>query len=116
MDHPRWRIQELYAGASEQPESERSRFLSVACEGDEALEREVKTRLDQPTSTAQFVEFVGGPLRLAASMTMATISVGGSSVVTRSCRFSAEEAWTSEMRRQAKFFASGDPRRRRASM
>jgi hypothetical protein len=62
MDHSRWaRIQELYAAASEQPESERSCFLSLACDGDEALEREVKTLLDQPTSTGQFVEFVGGP-------------------------------------------------------
>jgi Tol biopolymer transport system component len=62
MTPERWkRIQELYHAARARDASDRPAFLAGACGDDEGLRREVERLLDQPISTAGFVDFVGGP-------------------------------------------------------
>jgi len=57
----RWeRVQHLYHSAQARAEGERAAFLDAACAGDAALRREVQTLLDQPVSTGDFLDFVGG--------------------------------------------------------
>ena len=63
MTPERWeRIQGLYHAARARPESDRARFLTDACPGDPALEREVQVLLDQPVSSGGFIDFLGGPV------------------------------------------------------
>lgn len=62
MTPERWeRIQELYHAARAQPASDRAQFLDSACADDRVLRREVQALLDQPVSTGDFMDFVGGP-------------------------------------------------------
>jgi hypothetical protein len=62
MTPERWkRIQELYHAARARDASDRPAFLAGACGDDEVLRREVEVLLDQPISTAGFVDFLGGP-------------------------------------------------------
>jgi Tol biopolymer transport system component len=62
MTPERWeRIQELYHSARTCTGGDRASFLTEACAGDEALQREVQALLDQPVSTSGFVDFLGGP-------------------------------------------------------
>jgi Tol biopolymer transport system component len=62
MTPERWeQIQELYHAARAQPASDRAQFLDSACADDRVLRREVQALLDQPVSTGDFMDFVGGP-------------------------------------------------------
>ena len=66
MTPERWeRIQELYHAARVCAEGDRAQFLTHACAGDAALQREVQALLDQPVSTGSFIDFVGGPASCA---------------------------------------------------
>jgi serine/threonine protein kinase/dipeptidyl aminopeptidase/acylaminoacyl peptidase len=62
MTPERWeRIKSLYDAVQAQPHAERATFLARVAAGDDALRRDVQNLLDQPVSTAGFVQFVGGP-------------------------------------------------------
>jgi hypothetical protein len=62
MTPERWeRVQELYHASRARSDDERAQFLAGACEGDDALRREVQALLDQPVATSSFVDFIGGP-------------------------------------------------------
>jgi serine/threonine protein kinase len=65
------RIQELYHAARVCAEGDRAQFLTKACAGDAALQRQVQALLDHPVSTGSFMDFVGGPppARLSAVVT-----------------------------------------------
>ena len=55
-DAERWRrIEQLCHDALERPAGERERFLAVACEGDEALRREVDALLAHDDSVDRFL-------------------------------------------------------------
>jgi eukaryotic-like serine/threonine-protein kinase len=57
----RERIDELYHLARAVPRREQAEFLADACGADAALQRDVQALLDQPVSTGDFSEFLGGP-------------------------------------------------------
>ena len=62
MTPERWeRVQELYHASRARSDDERAQFLVGACDGDDALRREVQALLDQPVATSSFVDFIGGP-------------------------------------------------------
>src|SRR5262252_7941683 len=62
MTPERWeRVQDLYHASRARPDRERAQFLADACDGDDALRREVQALLDQPVATSSFVDFIGGP-------------------------------------------------------
>ena len=62
MTPERWeRIEKLYHAARARAEGDRAAFLAEACAGDDELRRKVQELLDQPVSTAGFVDFLGGP-------------------------------------------------------
>ena len=57
MATERWeKIEQLYHSALEQESSQRRSFISQACGGDESLEREILSLIDQEESTANFLE------------------------------------------------------------
>lgn len=61
MNASRWeRVKDLYNAAGDLPVTERAAFLADACKGDDDLRREVQVLLDQPVSTAGFIDLVGG--------------------------------------------------------
>src|SRR5262245_20375085 len=56
MANDRWqRIDELYHAALERPASERAAFLLTACDGDEALRREVESLLASDDEAGSFL-------------------------------------------------------------
>src|SRR5262245_32757451 len=72
MDAKRWdRIKTLYDEARARPATDRAAFLAGACLGDHDLHREVQTLLDQPISTDDFVDMVGGSSAVLASRVVA---------------------------------------------
>ena len=72
MDPRRWdRIKTLYDEARARPATDRLAFLAGACLGDHDLQREVQTLLDQPLSTDDFVDMVGGPSAVLVSRAVA---------------------------------------------
>ena len=61
MTPERWeRVKTLYDTARARPAHERVSYLSQACLGDDELQRDVQSLLDQPVDTAGFVGLVGG--------------------------------------------------------
>ena len=67
MEPERWRrVEELYHAALTRGESDRAAFLADACAGDEALLREVKSLLAQPSSGRGFLD--GPAVAVAAQM------------------------------------------------
>ena len=59
MDPERWaRIAQIYESVSERPLTERDRFLADICAGDEDLQREVESLLDQKVSLDGVIERV----------------------------------------------------------
>jgi serine/threonine protein kinase len=51
MSSDRWRkVEEVYHAAMERPLAERSAFVAGACRGDDALEREIRSLLEQPSA------------------------------------------------------------------
>src|SRR5512138_997437 len=72
MDARRWdRIKTLYDEARARPATDRAAFLAAACLGDNDLRRDVETLLDQPLSTDDFVNMVGGPSAVLVSRAVA---------------------------------------------
>ena len=73
MTPERWqRIERLYHEALARDAGERGSYLASACGGDETLQREVESLLEQRTSADQMLE--GGAAAVAASL------VGGAPV------------------------------------
>jgi tetratricopeptide (TPR) repeat protein len=57
MDSERWkRVDELLQAVLDHPPTERAEFLQQACEGDEALEREVRSLLSSHEAAGRFLE------------------------------------------------------------
>src|SRR5689334_8102250 len=57
MTAERWRqIEELFAQAVERPPADRQQFIEQACEGDEALKRELESLLASDAPDEQLVE------------------------------------------------------------
>src|SRR5690348_2656086 len=57
MDAPRWKqVDNLLQAVLERPPSERDAFLRLACAGDEALEREVRSLLASQREAGSFLE------------------------------------------------------------
>jgi hypothetical protein len=62
MDPDRWRrIKDLYSEGRKRRDAEREAFLAAACAGDPAMRDEVQNLLDQPASTDEFFQLLGGP-------------------------------------------------------
>jgi serine/threonine protein kinase len=57
MTPERWQeVERIYHGALERPLGERAAFLDDSCRGDEALQSEVQSLLDESSSDTEFLE------------------------------------------------------------
>src|SRR5262245_46248291 len=67
MEPERWRkVEELFHAALEREESQRAAFLATACQGDEALRRELESLLAFQNQAEKFME--GPRLEVAAKL------------------------------------------------
>lgn len=61
------RIADLYHAALEHPPDERTVFLDAACDGDDALRREVESLLRYHVDSVPFLDFLPAPWLMASA-------------------------------------------------